>query len=268
MLLFWLARNRAAEDQALERLASGKRINRGSDDPAGLVSATQLDAAIRALDAEVKITSRLDANANIADASLSQLSDLTSELNAAVVRAANTAGLSPDEQAAAQFEVDQLVQSIGRFSDQSVESLGGVGLDDEQRQALSEHLRNATSGLASLTSGGENHLGSGNFEAAQGIVREAMNAFSTARGTVGAFQKSTLPRALRRPPVRSSRSQRPAAGSSTRTSRPRRRTWCAPAHWRRPTSICCAFIAATPRRCCRCCADPGAVHATAGQFAR
>jgi flagellin len=196
MLLFWLARNRAAEDQALERLASGKRINRGSDDPAGLVSATQLDAAIRALDAEVKITTRLDANANIADASLSQLSDLTSELNAALVRAANTAGLSPDEQAAAQLEVDQLVQSIRRFSDQSVESLAGVGLDDEQRQVLSEHLRSALSGLSSLTSGGENHLGSGNFETAQGIVREAMAAFGTARGTVGAFQKNTLaPRA-------------------------------------------------------------------------
>jgi len=195
-LVHHLWRNRAAENQALERLASGKRINRGSDDPAGLISATQLDAAIQALEAEVEATSRLNANANITDASLSQLSSLTGDLNAAVVRAANTAGLSREEQAAAQLEVDQLVQSIQRFADQSIESVGGLGLGKEQGEALAESLREASVALSSLASGGENALGGGDLEQAQSIISGALTAFSTARGTVGAHQKNTLaPRA-------------------------------------------------------------------------
>lgn len=187
--LHWLQRSRAEEDQALMRLASGRRILSGRDDPAGLIAATNLDAAIEALDAESRVLSRLNSNAGIADGHFSQLSSIAGDLQALAVQSANTGAFSEAEIAANQQQVDQIVAGLQRFGNQALESLDTLGLPPDEAAALGERVREAISSLSSLTSGGANSLASGNAAAAQEIILAATSVFAEARGQVGAHQK-------------------------------------------------------------------------------
>lgn len=192
---YWLARNREAEHRALERLASGRRIHRGADDPAGLIAATGLESAIKALEAESSVVARLDSNATIADGHLSQLSTMMGDLRALLVRGANSGALSEQELSAYQVEVDSLVQSIQRVAGDAGTALKGVSLAGGG-EALSQELRAAASSLSSLASGGTHRLSSGRFEEADTVLRAAESVFTEARGAVGSFQKNDLaPRA-------------------------------------------------------------------------
>lgn len=188
----WLRRNREAENQSLERLATGRRINRGSDDPAGLIASEQLEAQIKALEAESEIVDRLDANANIADGHMSQLSSLAGDLQALLVKGGNTAGMSEAEAAANQMQIDSIVSSIQRFAGDAAGSLGTVGLPGTSGADAAAALQAAAAGLSPLTTGGGSSLASGDLEAGQAAVTAAMEAFNTTRGQVGAFQKYDL----------------------------------------------------------------------------
>lgn len=190
--IFALRKNIGLLNQSLERLASGKKINSGKDDPAGLISSTQLEAAIAALDAESRTIQRANSNANIADGHTAQLSSLMNELKAKQVASANTGGLSDAEIQANQVEVDAIVSSIQRFTSDAISSLDGFSIPGGGNEKLADSLRAAAAAVSTLASGGENNLSSGNFDAAETIVNDASSAAATARGTIGTYQKSTL----------------------------------------------------------------------------
>ncbi|MBK8913777.1 MAG: flagellin [Phycisphaerales bacterium] len=69
-----------------------------------------------------------------------------------------------------------------------------AGLENIGVSSISSgNLGNSTVGyLSSLASGQVNQLSSGNYQAAQDIVRAAQDQISTLRGRLGAFQKNTL----------------------------------------------------------------------------
>src|SRR5688572_8933966 len=79
---------------SMEKLATGLRINRGADDPAGLIASEDLRAALKMLDAETRAMERTDMVANVADGALGEMSELLSNANAAEVATANSGGLS------------------------------------------------------------------------------------------------------------------------------------------------------------------------------
>lgn len=185
----WLRRNFAEQNEILRRLATGRRINAGSDDPAGLIAATNLDAAITALDAESRALQRVHSNADIADGHATQLASMMGELRGLVVASANTAGLSDAEIAANQMQIDNLSASIQRFAQDTITSLDGIRLPDGGNEQLAEQLRGAASAVATLTTGGANDLRSGNFDAMQAVVDQGLTGFAEARGTIGAYQK-------------------------------------------------------------------------------
>lgn len=192
---YWLARHREDEQRILERLASGRRINRGSDDPAGLQAATRLEAAIKALEAESSAVVRLDSSAAIAEGHLSQLSTMMGELRGLLVRGANSGAVSEGELAAYQAGVDSLVQGIQRFAGEAGKALEGLNLQGE-REKLANRLRGAASSLSSLAGGGANSLEGGQFEAAEQVLREVESVFNAAYGALGSFRKNELaPRA-------------------------------------------------------------------------
>ena len=190
--IFALRKNTGLLNQSLERLASGKKINSGKDDPAGLISSTQLEAAIAALEAESRVIQRSNSNANIADGNTAQLSSLMNELNSKLVASANTGGMSDAEIQANQIEINAIVSGIQRFTNDAISSLDGFRIPDGGNEKLADALRAAAASVSTLASGGENSLDSGNFDAAQTIISEASSAAATARGTIGAYQKSTL----------------------------------------------------------------------------
>lgn len=192
--IFALRKNTGLLNQSLERLASGKKINSGKDDPAGLISSTQLEAAIAALEAESRVIQRSNSNANIADGNTAQLSSLMNELNSKLVASANTGGMSDAEIQANQIEINAIVSGIQRFTNDAISSLDGFRIPDGGNEKLADALRAAAASVSTLASGGENSLDSGNFDAAQTIISEASSAAATARGTIGAYQTTLEPR--------------------------------------------------------------------------
>lgn len=102
--------------RSLERLSTGLRINRGADDPSGLVISEVLRAQVGALQQAVENTQN-DANMlAVADAGLAQINDLLVKLRDSAVFAMNTGAATPDQIAAEQKVVDQIIDAIDRLA--------------------------------------------------------------------------------------------------------------------------------------------------------
>ena len=111
-----LGQNMAERDTALERLSTGLRINRASDDPAGLISSEALSAALASLEAEGRALERSQAVVNTAEGAIAQISGLLIEAEGLAVAAANTAGTSEADREAMQLEMDSILQTIDRIA--------------------------------------------------------------------------------------------------------------------------------------------------------
>ena len=97
---------------SLERLATGRRINRAGDDPAGLVAADNLAARNAELTKTIEQAERAKFVVGAAEGGLSVVQDLLVELDSIVLLAANTSGRSEAERDALQLEANSIVQAI------------------------------------------------------------------------------------------------------------------------------------------------------------
>ncbi len=111
-----LSHNNTNLNLSLERLSTGLRINRGKDDPAGLIASENLRSEKAAIGAAIKNAERADQVANIAEGGLSEVSGLLSELQGLITSSANTAGLSTEEKEANQLKIDSILQTIDRLA--------------------------------------------------------------------------------------------------------------------------------------------------------
>ncbi|MBL7650359.1 MAG: flagellin, partial [Candidatus Hydrogenedentes bacterium] len=111
-----LGRNNNELATRLERLSSGLRINRGKDDPAGLIASETLRSEIEGIRTAVDNTSRANNVINTAEGSLNEVSSLLLELQSLTIEAANRGALSDQEVAANQLQVDAILNSINRIS--------------------------------------------------------------------------------------------------------------------------------------------------------
>lgn len=100
----------------LERLSTGFRINRGADDPAGLIASENLRAEKVALSSAIGNAERADQVINIAEGGLTEVSNLLTELEGLVDVSANKAGLSTEEKEANQLQIDSILQTIDRIA--------------------------------------------------------------------------------------------------------------------------------------------------------
>lgn len=110
----------------LERLSTGLRINRGKDDPAGLIVANRLGSEINGLNQAVKNSERASSVISTAEGALAEVQDLLNSIRGLVVEAANTGAISSDERAANQLQIDSAIESITRISNST--SFGGLKL--------------------------------------------------------------------------------------------------------------------------------------------
>ncbi|MFI4882196.1 MAG: flagellin [Phycisphaerales bacterium JB064] len=102
--------------QSLERLSTGTRINRGKDDPAGLIASENLRAEATALTSAIGNAERADQVVNIAEGGLQEISSLLNELQGLLTTTANQAGLSEQEKSANQQQVDSILQTVDRIA--------------------------------------------------------------------------------------------------------------------------------------------------------
>lgn len=110
----------------LQRLSTGLRINRGADDPAGLIISERLRSEISGLNQAVNNSSRASSVISTTEGALSEVSDLLSSIRALVVEAANTGAVSDEERKANQLQIDSAIESITRISNSA--SFGGLKL--------------------------------------------------------------------------------------------------------------------------------------------
>ncbi len=100
----------------LERLSSGLRINRGVDDPAGLIASESLRSELKGIGQAIDNSSRAINVVATADAALSEVSKLLLDVRGLVNKSANEGALSDTEIQANQLQIDSLLESIDRIA--------------------------------------------------------------------------------------------------------------------------------------------------------
>ena len=203
-----LVRDRGAAP-LMHQLATGLRINRAPDDPAGLIAAEQLRAALAGLESESRAIERAAAAAHVAESALAEISGLLTEAQAVALARANPGGFSPAELDAYQLELDSIIGAVDRIA--STTTFAGRKLLDGSA-TLDAAGASVTIGSASSGDIGEvthegvtRHLTDARFGAA--LAEDPAVAFESARaagaaigailGRLGAFQRATLGPAMR-----------------------------------------------------------------------
>ena len=132
--------NRSNNDLStrLQRLSTGLRINRGADDPAGLIVSERLRSEIRGIDQAVDNSERASSVIATTEGYLAEVADLLNSIKSLVVNSANTGGISREEIEANQLEIDSALESITRISNTA--SFAGL-------QLLNGSLEYVTSGV-------------------------------------------------------------------------------------------------------------------------
>ncbi|MDQ7013817.1 MAG: flagellin [Planctomycetota bacterium] len=111
-----LGQNNIMLNKSLERLSTGLRINRGKDDPSGLIASENLRAEISATSAAISNATRADQVVNTAEGGLQEISSMLTELQGLVTTSSSTGGLSQEERDANQLQIDSILQTIDRIA--------------------------------------------------------------------------------------------------------------------------------------------------------
>ena len=105
--------------KTLERLSTGLAINRGADNPAGLIASENLRSEKAAITAAIGNAERADQVVNIAEGGLQEINSLLLEVQGLVGQSANDAGLSRSEREANQLQIDSILGTIDRIAAQT-----------------------------------------------------------------------------------------------------------------------------------------------------
>lgn len=153
-----LNKNEQSYNTSLERLSTGLKINSGADDPAGLIASQNLQAEQVGINTAISNAQQANNILGTAEGGLNEVSSLLTELQGLVSQSANTGGLSSDEVAANQLQVDSILSTINRIA-QSTSFEGTKLLDGNFDYSTSSVGTSAISGLsvnsASVPDGGK-----------------------------------------------------------------------------------------------------------------
>ncbi len=133
-----LAGSNADLQVRLQRLSTGLQINRGADNPAGLIVSERLRSEISSISQAIHNAERAVNVIATAEAALNEVSKLLNDIKGLAVEAANTGAFSKAEIEANQLQIDSAVASITRISNTT--SFAGL-------QMLNGSLDYLTSGI-------------------------------------------------------------------------------------------------------------------------
>lgn len=135
---------------SLERLSSGLKINRGADDPAGLIVSERLRSEISVVKQAIDNSERAINVIATTEGALNEVQALLTDIQALVVEAANSGAFSDEEIAANQLQIDNAIDSITRIANTT--TFAG-------RKLLNGELDYVTSGVVSTQLTDVNILG-------------------------------------------------------------------------------------------------------------
>ncbi len=101
---------------SLERLSSGLKINRGADNPAGLIVSERLRSEIAVVRQAMDNSERAINVIATTEGALNEVQTLLTDIQSLVVEAANSGAFSDDEIAANQLQIDNAIDSITRIA--------------------------------------------------------------------------------------------------------------------------------------------------------
>jgi flagellin len=189
------------------RLATMRRINRGSDDPAGLIALETLRSEIVSLEKASEAADRTRALVQTADSGLDQAARLLNEIRGNVVTAASGT-TSAEQRAALQIEVDAALDALDRIGG-STSIFGRDVLQGGELRVLvggnpaalatlelpvvdSAALGDEDGSLAELRSGGTANLVDGDLSRAAELLDGAQSQLLESRARLGAFERYTI----------------------------------------------------------------------------
>ena len=130
-----LASNRAGLEKAMERLASGKRINSSSDDAAGMAVAAKLRSTTKSLDQAVRNTNDAISMLNTYDGAASEIESMLVRMRELSVQMSNDSyvdadrDLAQEEFSALQDEIDRISSTASFNGAQIGNAKGGPNTD-------------------------------------------------------------------------------------------------------------------------------------------
>jgi flagellin len=178
--------NDSAMSKSLERLSSGFRINKASDDAAGLSISTQLSADIASLTAAGKNAEQANSSLQTAEGSMDQISNMLTRIKELATQAAsaNSEGNRDKieaESAKLLTEIDRIAGNMTTGT--ATYQVGSANNDDSKIAVTITTVDTAALNIDDLS------LGSvASAQAALGAVNTAIGTLSAARGQIGAAQ--------------------------------------------------------------------------------
>lgn len=167
-----LEQNQQDVASSIEKLATGKKVNRASDDPSAIAPITNHEVEIYSLNKQLDALAQKEGFLGAKEGGLSVVSDLITELESLVVQAANKGATTEEEQQAYKDQIDSIVSGIDRIA-RTTTFNGRSVLEEYTAERISE-------GLGSLSG-----LIGTDPEKAQEIVRAATDSVVTTRAAIG-----------------------------------------------------------------------------------
>lgn len=113
-----LSKSQGMNDQALQRLSSGLRINSAKDDAAGLAISTRFSAQISGLNVAVRNANDAISLSQTAEGALNEVTNNLQRIRELAVQSANSTNSSSDREALNQ-EVQQRIEEVNRIAGQT-----------------------------------------------------------------------------------------------------------------------------------------------------
>jgi len=182
--------NRTSADQSntLAQLATGFRINKGADDPAGLVAVQSLSAELVGVDAAISNGQRAKSVLSTADGALLEVTSLLSEIESLAAKSTSSGGLSAAEVTANQAQIDSAISAIDRIV--RTTSFNGKNLLDGQlsiRATASTPTEVSDVRIYSRPSSNSNQTFAVNVETAGAVASATLTTVASASLDAGEF---------------------------------------------------------------------------------
>ncbi len=187
--------------KVMERLATGKQINRASDDPAGMITVESLKASEKALTAERANLDQVSKFLGAREGGLSAISDLLIDLKGSVQVLANKGvggGTNDPERKAYVLEAESIIKAINHAAATTI--FGGsqiiTDVDASKIGAVTRLVKNADGTtttqsftLADIVGNGGISVANGDIEGAAASVEQAISDLALNRSAVGTYEQ-------------------------------------------------------------------------------
>ncbi|MBO6514117.1 MAG: hypothetical protein JJ974_09150 [Phycisphaerales bacterium] len=173
--------------QSSERLATGLRINRGSDDPAGLIASEHLRGRLESISSESRALGRSNMSLAIEDGVLSAANQSVGDLRSMVVQSANAGGLTDSELGAISSSAGEIIQGLSQSAAQyGSDVLSGISIERQ----IGTDPGTGDPIFETLTMSDLPALMESDPESAQALIDEASSVITTRQAEIGAEQRA------------------------------------------------------------------------------